>query len=103
MILPTGGANHPLVQISTCGAASYGYEFFGDVPNHLLWFTVYSSTNTLFLDTTAADQEQRFLIGGLIYVTKDISRISGRNAASRFFVQLVCVGVADDRLSRERI
>lgn len=97
VILPTGNASRPLLRKSTYGSGSFRYEILGDVPNHLLWFTVYLSENTAFLDTTARDEEQRFLIGELVYVTKGITHIYARHAASRMYVQLISVEAVNDK------
>ena len=96
IILPTGSATRPNARVSTYGSGSLGYEILANVWNHQLWFTVYCSDNTSFLDGFGEPQVEEYLIRDLIYACKRLTHTSGRNTIQRYYVQMVSIRAADD-------
>ena len=94
IIFPTGGQRRPTARVSNYGAGTFGHLPIGDWSNHLLWFTVYCTDETSFLDSHGRDQE--FLIGKLIYVMRSIMHHSGRNVIQRYYVLLTAIRQADN-------
>lgn len=89
IIFPTGGQRRPTARVSNYGAGAFGHLPIGDWSNHLLWFTVYRTDDTSFLDLHGRDQE--FLIGELIYVVRSIMHHYGKKVIQRHYVLLTAI------------
>ena len=96
IFLPTANPRLPTVRISSYAQAWSGHEIIGNVPHHLLWFTVYRNDNTSFLDRRGDRRDHQFLIWKLIYTVGGFSYTTGRNVFQRFYVQMLTIGLADE-------
>ena len=96
IVLPTANPRLPTVRTSSYGQAWYGRDFIGDLPHHLLWFTVYCNDNTSFLDRREDSRIHRFRIGELIYTIGHSSHIMGRRVFQRYYIEMLAIGLADD-------
>ena len=66
IFLPTAAPRFPTVRTSSYAQAWVGHDFIGNLPHHLLWFTVYRNGNTSFLDRRGDRRDHGFLIDKLI-------------------------------------
>lgn len=91
IVLPTANPTLPTARTATYAQAAYEHQLIDTLPYHLLWFSVYCNDNTAFLNA-AGDRE--FQVGNLIYTIDDFSFIN-RSAASRYYIEMLAVGQAD--------
>lgn len=96
IVFPTSGPRRSLARISSYGAGTFGHLPLGDTPSHLLWFTVYDTDDTSFLDAFSRGRDEEFLIGDLIYITRSVIHHFGRDVIQRYYVLLMAVGRSDD-------
>lgn len=96
VVLPTAPARLPTVRTSSYAQTWFGREFIGNVPHHLLWFTVYCNENTSFLDLYGDRRGQSFLIGQLTYAVTSYSRVMDRRTFQRYYIQMLTTGVFDE-------
>lgn len=92
IIFPTVGPTRPSLRISDFRRGSIYHEILGEVPHHVLWFSVYCTEETAFLDSFGDEAEQDFLVGDLLYARHTTVRESGGKFIQRYYVQLVCIG-----------
>ena len=96
IFLPTANPRLPTVRTASYAQAWYGRDFIGDLPHHLLWFTVYRNDNTSFLDRRGDRQDHQFLIDKLIYTIGGFSHTMGRNVFQRYYIEMLTIGIADE-------
>ena len=96
IFLPTTAPRFPTVRTSSYAQAWVGHDFIGNLPHHLLWFTVYRNDNTSFLDRWGDHRNHKFLIDKLIYTVGSVSHTMGRHAIPRYYIQMLTIGIADE-------
>ena len=92
IVLPTANPTLPTARTATYAQAAYERQIIDTLPYHLLWFSVYRNDNTAFLNA-AGDRE--FRVMNLIYTIERYSLNSNRNAFSRYYIEMLAVGRAD--------
>ena len=96
IFLPTTAPRFPTVRTSSYAQAWVGHDFIGNLPHHLLWFTVYRNGNTSFLDRRGDRRDHGFLIDKLIYTVGSVSHTMGKNVIPRYYIQMLTIGIADE-------
>lgn len=92
IVLPTAKPTLPTARTATYAQAAYERQIVDILPYHLLWFSAHRNNNTSFLDS-ARDTELR--VEELIYTIERHSLNMNRNAFSRYYIEMLAVGRAD--------
>ena len=92
VVLPTANPTLPTARTATMAQAAYSHQIVDNLPYHLLWFSVYHNDNTAFLNSVG---DQELQVGNLIYTIQGFSLNSSKKAFSRYYIEMLAVGLAD--------